>query len=266
MPSRCASLPVALPIPTDRCGERPTDQPICQPTVIFQTGGMGRIGTEMPAIHLQMLPTDHAPEPREVAFCKIGVNPIQAVGLSAAITSRSLCTSTNAVLCCTLRSRESWTADNPLEAFTTRQIAPSRSTNDNLREAKMVPEVTLNWPLSADCFAIACRAADDKRRTCNDVECSDHRRRCSRRPDRSACSKWRQRSTHGSIDHADLEIIASTNGWAMPRTPRYFVQKEARSHSPSQPPQSRAAWNIRPSAMSKRPMPRLSRSAKTIGS
>ena len=57
---------------------------------------------------------------------------------------RSLCISTKAVLCCTSRSRESWTADRPLDAFTTRQIAANRSTKDSLREAKIVSEVTLN--------------------------------------------------------------------------------------------------------------------------
>ena len=61
------------------------------------------------------------------------------------MASRSLCIRTKAVLCCTSRSRESWTADKPLDAFTTRQIAVKRSTKDSLCEAKIVPEVTLNW-------------------------------------------------------------------------------------------------------------------------
>lgn len=65
--------------------------------------------------------------------------------VSSAMASPRLCMSTNAVLCCTFRSRENCTAERPFEAFTNRQIAPSRSTNASLREAKMVPEVTLNW-------------------------------------------------------------------------------------------------------------------------
>ena len=35
--------------------------------------------------------------------------------------------------------------ETPLEAFTVRQIAASKSTKSILREAKMVPLVTLNW-------------------------------------------------------------------------------------------------------------------------
>ncbi len=35
-------------------------------------------------------------------------------------------------------------ADKPFEAFTNRQIAPSRSTKESLCEAKIVPEVALN--------------------------------------------------------------------------------------------------------------------------
>ncbi|WP_373429730.1 hypothetical protein [Paracoccus sp. WLY502] len=65
--------------------------------------------------------------------------------VSAVMASRSLCMSTNAVLSCTSRSHEICTAGRPFEAFTERQIAPNRSANASLCEAKMVPEVALNW-------------------------------------------------------------------------------------------------------------------------
>jgi hypothetical protein len=63
---------------------------------------------------------------------------------SRAIASRSLCVSTNAVLYWQSRSRLSCNAATPFAPFTKITIAASKSVNDILREAKIVPLVTLN--------------------------------------------------------------------------------------------------------------------------
>ncbi len=64
---------------------------------------------------------------------------------SEAIASRSLWASTKAVLYWQSKVRESWTMLRPLAAFTVRQMAASRSMKLILRDAKIVPLVTLNW-------------------------------------------------------------------------------------------------------------------------
>lgn len=82
-------------------------------------------------------------EIRAVDF-NVTVKNFASVDLCA-IASRSLWARTNAVLYWQSISRLSCTMLIPLEAFTIRQIAASRSTKSILRDAKIVPDVTLNW-------------------------------------------------------------------------------------------------------------------------
>ena len=63
---------------------------------------------------------------------------------ASAIASRILWASTKAVLYWQFRSRLIWIMEMPLAPFTIRQIAASKSVNDILRLAKMVPDVTEN--------------------------------------------------------------------------------------------------------------------------
>jgi hypothetical protein len=49
--------------------------------MIFEPASMCGIGVELGGLDPMMLTADHTPQPCEVAFCKIGVNAVEAVGL-----------------------------------------------------------------------------------------------------------------------------------------------------------------------------------------
>ncbi|MGX1101319.1 hypothetical protein ACSSVZ_005389 [Amorphus sp. MBR-141] len=81
--SRCASLPVSLPSPTDRRCECATDQSICQSSVVpgpvvLEPGRVRRISIEVSTLHPQMLAVDHRSPPREEALGTVGMSAIVA--------------------------------------------------------------------------------------------------------------------------------------------------------------------------------------------
>ena len=49
--------------------------------MIFEPAGVCGIGIELGGFDAVMLASDHAPQPCEVAFCKIGVSAVEAVSL-----------------------------------------------------------------------------------------------------------------------------------------------------------------------------------------
>src|SRR4029078_4390295 len=82
----CCALPIAAPGPADRRPQDASHQPICEfpvtlPAMIFEPAGMRAIGIELGGFDAMMLAADHAPQPCEVALCKIGVSAVEAVSL-----------------------------------------------------------------------------------------------------------------------------------------------------------------------------------------
>lgn len=69
--------------------------------------------------------------------------------LRHAIASRSFMSITQAVLNCTPISRESWSAALPLTEFTESQMAMTIFLKLSVRDAKTVPDVTVNTALQA---------------------------------------------------------------------------------------------------------------------